>query len=57
MFGTAHSLNDNHKISLKHDGVEIEQVIMYKYLGVKLDEKLTFTNHIEDLKFLESCVY
>jgi hypothetical protein len=50
-FGTRENLNKINfgDLNIKLGGIRIEQVKSYKYLGIWLDEALTFTTHIHKL--------
>ena len=45
-FGTTHTLAAIEPPSIKADDDQIEIVDKFKYLGVILDSKLTFTHHV-----------
>ena len=47
----------NKKLQLSIDGIEITRVNVVKYLGMKLDEMLTFTDHVQAIiRRLNSCI-
>ncbi len=50
IFGTPSQLQLMEDIKVKVGGVEIEKVENYKYLGMKLDCRLTFSDHIAYIK-------
>ncbi len=45
-FGSRQALNKLNNISLSIDGQQLEQVKTFKYLGMVLDDALTFEHHI-----------
>ncbi len=45
-FGLRQTLNKLNHITLSIDGQELEQVQIFKYLGIMLDEALTFEHHV-----------
>jgi hypothetical protein len=48
-FGTPSMLANAGSLSLSHDNIEIEQVPNFKYLGLILDNKLSFKEHLCDV--------
>ena len=46
-FGTHHQLSSTKDIIVENEGCELEWVETVKYLGLKLDSKLTFTAHVD----------
>ena len=46
LFGTPTMLKNSVPLRLQHDSQDIEQVDVFKYLGVLLDNTLTFRDHI-----------
>ena len=47
VFGSRHMLQDKPDLNLKISGQKIERVSVMKYLGVLLDDTLTFEDHIQ----------
>ncbi len=50
IFGTSHQINVIGNLDILYSGVYIEKVNSFKYLGVVLDSRLTFGEHISYLK-------
>ena len=46
VFGTKHMLQNKPDLNLSMDGKKIERVSVMTYLGLYLDEHLTFSDHI-----------
>ena len=46
IFGSQHNLRNNIHYNLLLNGEEVERVYLMKYLGVILDDRLSFTKHI-----------
>ena len=46
VFGRKKTVNKNQNIDIKVEGNKIQQVKSFKYLGILLDECLTFNMHI-----------
>ena len=46
-FGTWKTLKDAGPLSINVNGEPIEKVTTYKYLGVVMDERLTFNDHVK----------
>ena len=49
-FGTHSKLPSIEDVHVTCNGTEVEATATYKYLGVILDSKLTFSQHIENIK-------
>ena len=50
IIGSRYKLNNlNHDFNVSVDNREIERVTSYKYLGVEIDEKLSWRNHTDSL--------
>lgn len=49
LFGTPAMLSKVTALSLQHGGTCIEQVSFFKYLGVTLDQELSFRNHLHEV--------
>ena len=50
-FGTHNRIADSDDVHVSCNGVEIAATKSYKYLGVSLDSKLTFSEHVESISF------
>ena len=46
IIGTNATINKIGGVKLTIDDVELQQVTKYKYLGIMLDNKLSFTKHV-----------
>ena len=46
-FGTNHTLTGTENINLEFENEHVETITKFKYLGVQLDSRLTWSNHIE----------
>ena len=49
-FGTKHTLNQIRDLEVNYGSTSIETVNKIKYLGIILDSKLSFTEHVDYLK-------
>ncbi len=49
-FGTAQTLNKVGELNISSDGTDIEVVNTFKYLGIYLDRRLTFTEHVQYIR-------
>ena len=49
ILGTRQKLNDSHQITLTLDDSQIKQTSTQKLLGIHIDDKLTWTTHIDHL--------
>ncbi len=45
-FGTQQTLSKVGDMNIGDDGINIEKVDTYKYLGIMMDKKLTFSDHV-----------
>ncbi len=50
VFGTSHQINNIGELDITYGNVRLDKVDSFKYLGVVLDSRLTFTSHIAHLK-------
>ena len=50
LIGGSRRLKSFGSITLKIEEEEIEQVTSYKYLGVEINETLTWTDHVESIR-------
>ena len=50
IFGTKHQQYQMSDITASFGSFELERVNSYKYLGIKLDTQLTFSEHIQYMK-------
>ena len=49
VFSRSRTVDKNDVLIISKNGVTIERVSSYKYLGVWIDDKMTFNYHIDDL--------
>ena len=49
IYGTWQNPQLQDKTSLLYEGTELNRVLSYKYLGVFIDQHLSFNNHVENL--------
>ena len=49
-FGTNHTLPMTENIEISYNGEVVERVAEFKYLGVMVDPRLTFSKHIQMVK-------
>ena len=50
IFGTHQSLPRTELIEVKYNGIAVEHVTRFKYLGIVLDPRLSYTRHVDHIR-------